>query len=131
MIFVDTSAWFAYSIPDDQSHDKALRWVQHNQLPLITTDYVIDKTLTLLRARAQAARAIQLGELLFSGKLAQLHYLTEDNIQRAWHVFRQYIDKEWSFTDCTSRVVMEELGITHAFSFDQHFRQFGTVAVLP
>lgn len=131
MIFVDTSAWFAYAIPDDQNHDEALRWVQHNRLPLITTDYIVDETLTLLRARAQDLRAVQLGELLFSGKLAQLRYLTEDDIQRAWHVFRQYTDKEWSFTDCTSRVVMEELGITHAFSFDQHFRQFGTVAVLP
>lgn len=131
MIFVDTSAWFAHAIPDDEHHEEALGWVRQNRLLLVTTDYIIDETLTLLRARAQTLRATQLGELLFSGNLAQMHYLSQDDIQHAWQVFRQYTDKEWSFTDCTSRVVMEELGITDAFFFDQHFRQFGTVAVLP
>ncbi len=28
-------------------------------------------------------------------------------------------------------VVMERLGITTAFALDKHFRQFGTVAVVP
>ncbi|HEX9987631.1 MAG TPA: hypothetical protein VGE45_04035, partial [Chloroflexia bacterium] len=59
------------------------------------------------------------------------YYLIEEDILTAWQVFRTYADKEWSFTDCTSKVVIEKLGITHAFAFDQHFRQFGTVAVVP
>ena len=46
-------------------------------------------------------------------------------------MFRDYADKDWSFTDCTSKVVIDSLGITTAFSFDQHFRQFGTVTVVP
>jgi predicted nucleic acid-binding protein len=33
--------------------------------------------------------------------------------------------------DCTSKVVIERLGLTHALSFDQHFLQFGTVTVVP
>lgn len=41
------------------------------------------------------------------------------------------VDKQWSFTDCTSRVVMERLGIQKVFAFDDHFRQFGTVTVVP
>ena len=98
---------------------------------LITTDYIIDEALTALKARGEPRRAFELGERFFNGTLTLIYYLSQDDIQRAWHVFRQYTDKEWSFTDCTSRVVMEELGITQAFSFDQHFRQFGTVAVLP
>ena len=40
-------------------------------------------------------------------------------------------DKEWSFTDCVSRAVIERLGITTAVAFDEHFRQFGTVIVVP
>lgn len=40
-------------------------------------------------------------------------------------------DKRWSFTDCTSKVVMEEVGCRTAIAFDEHFRQFGTVAVEP
>jgi predicted nucleic acid-binding protein len=45
-------------------------------------------------------------------------------------VFQRFHDKEWSFTDCTSRVVMQRLGIQRAFAFDDHFRQFGTVTVV-
>jgi len=40
-------------------------------------------------------------------------------------------DKEWSFTDCTSKFVIAQLAIAYALSFDQHFRQFGTVIVVP
>ena len=49
----------------------------------------------------------------------------------AWQVFRRFSDKEWSFTDCTSKVVMDRLGITTAFTFDHHFRQFGAVTLVP
>lgn len=40
-------------------------------------------------------------------------------------------DKNWSFTDCTSKVVMEQLGVKAAFAFDHHFHQFGTIQVVP
>jgi predicted nucleic acid-binding protein len=49
----------------------------------------------------------------------------------AWETFERFADKDWSFTDCTSKVVIEQLGITHAFSFDHHFQQFGTVQLVP
>jgi len=49
----------------------------------------------------------------------------------AWNVFRRFTDKAWSFTDCVSYVVMQRLKISTACSFDEHFRQFGTVAVVP
>jgi predicted nucleic acid-binding protein len=57
--------------------------------------------------------------------------LTEDDIREAWSIFLRYSDKEWSFTDCTSKVVIEKLQITTAFAFDHHFRRFGTVQVVP
>ena len=46
-------------------------------------------------------------------------------------MMRQYQDKGWSFTDCVSRVIMQRLDIRTAFAFDDHFRQFGTVTVVP
>ncbi|NJK27501.1 MAG: type II toxin-antitoxin system VapC family toxin [Coleofasciculaceae cyanobacterium SM2_3_26] len=70
-------------------------------------------------------------QAFFSGALAPLHYLTEEDIQQAWQIFWQFSDKDWSFTDCTSRVVMARLGLVDAFVFDRHFRQFGFVKVAP
>lgn len=46
-------------------------------------------------------------------------------------MFRRFDDKMWSFTDCTSKWTMEKLEIKQAFSFDHHFRQFGSVSVVP
>jgi hypothetical protein len=131
MIFVDSGAWFASVVPWDMNHAAATAWLQQNREPLLTTDYIVDETLTLLRARKEMPRAAALGGLLFGGRLAQLYFLPEADLRAAWQVFQSYADKEWSFTDCTSKVVIEKLGLSHAFSFDQHFRQFGTVLVVP
>ncbi|GAB4417178.1 MAG: hypothetical protein Fur0044_12770 [Anaerolineae bacterium] len=131
MIFVDTGAWFTSVIPSDRDHTAATHWLNQNRAPLLTTDYVIDETLTLLKARGQYGRAMVLGEQFFRGALGKIYYLTEPDILLAWQVFKQFSDKEWSFTDCTSKVVMEKLQITQAFAFDHHFRQFGSVEVVP
>ncbi|NJL47736.1 MAG: type II toxin-antitoxin system VapC family toxin [Leptolyngbyaceae cyanobacterium SM2_5_2] len=131
MIFVDTGAWFASVVPSDSDHSVASTWLSQNRKPLITTDYVVDETLTLLRIRREKQRAIALGTAFFSGTLATIHHLTTAEIQQAWQVFRQFSDKDWSFTDCTSKVVMESLHITQAFAFDRHFHQFGSVQVVP
>jgi uncharacterized protein len=131
MIFVDTGAWYASTVPDDDNHQKAQEWLRANDQPLLTTDYVIDETLTLLKVRGHAPLALDLGVALFAGELADVVLVTEDDIQQAWQTFRQFHDKDWSFTDCTSKVVMERLRAAQAFSFDHHFRQFGSVGVVP
>src|SRR5206468_12200235 len=43
----------------------------------------------------------------------------------AWSLFIERTDKPWSFTDCTSFVLMENLGIRQAVAFDANFRQAG------
>jgi predicted nucleic acid-binding protein len=131
MIFVDTSGWFASVVTKDINHDAASRWLQQNREPLLTTDHVVDELLTLLKARDQLPVALSIGQRLLDGKLAQLHHLTEADFREAWQVFQQFADKDWSFTDCTSKVVMEKLGVKQAFAFDQHFKQFGSIAVVP
>lgn len=131
MIFTDTGGWYGLSIPEDPNHFAAIGWSVRNRQPLVTTDYVVDETLTLLSARGHSAAALALGRQFFGGSLATIYYLTEADIRAAWQTFTRYADKEWSFTDCASKVVMEKLGITEAFAFDQHFRQFGTVTVVP
>jgi predicted nucleic acid-binding protein len=131
MIFVDTGAWFAITVPSDPNHKAAKRWLQQNLSPFLTTDYVIDETLTLLRARGELQRAVALGQAFFSGELTQIHYLTQQDIQETWRVFQQFSDKQWSFTDCSSKIIIEQFNCEAAFAFDYHFRQFGTVLIVP
>jgi predicted nucleic acid-binding protein len=131
MIFVDSGAWFAAAVLPDRRHAEARRWLEQNTEPLLTTDYIVDETLTLLRARGEPKRALTVGGQFFLGELATIYHVTEDDIRAAWDVFRRYADKEWSFTDCTSKVVMDRLQITTAFAFDKHFHQFGGIIVVP
>jgi len=131
MIFVDTGGWFASVVPWDGAHLQAAAWLAQNRERLVTTDYILDETLTLLRTKNEPVLALQLGKQLIQDTIATLVYLSEDQIKSAWLVFQQFHDKGWSFTDCTSKVFMEEYEISQAFSFDQHFRQFGSVTVVP
>lgn len=131
MIFVDTGAWFAAIVPTDPNYKRAVEWLGNNDEPLFITDYIVDETLTLLRARGENTRALNVGDAFFAGELARVYHLSEQDLTEAYKVFRDYEDKEWSFTDCTSKIVMENFGITTAFAFDRHFKQFGTVLVVP
>ena len=131
MVFVDTSAWFAAVVPSDPNHPHAANWLATNSEVLITTDYIIDETLTLLRARGERQRAKLLGNKFFEASIAEIYFLTEEDIREAWAIFEQYDDKGWSFTDCSSKVVIDEMNISQAFAFDHHFHQFGTVQVVP
>ena len=131
MIFVDTGAWYASLVPTDPDHSRAVQWLANNRFPLLTTDYVIDEILTLLRARGERKRALLLGARFFQQDLVAIHKITTGDLTLAWKTFEQFDDKNWSFTDCTSKVVMEQLDIEVAFAFDHHFHQFGTVQVVP
>lgn len=130
-VFVDTGAWFARFVPADADHAAAKSWLDANSQPLITTDYVVDELLTLLRMRGEYQRALAVGPLILRGEICGLEWVTPQDVDQAWQIFATYGDKGWSFTDCVSRVVMAGLGITTAFAFDEHFRQFGTVGVVP
>ena len=131
MIFVDTGAWFAAFVPNDADHAAADAWLEANTELLVTTDYSVDELLTLLKMRREYQRALDIGPRLLQSNIARLEWVQSADIQQAWTIFQQYQDKNWSFTDCVSRVVMERLAIQTAFAFDDHFRQFGTVTVVP
>jgi uncharacterized protein len=131
LIFVDTSVWFAYFVEEDVDHALVRAW--HSQMTdvLVTTDYVLDELLTLLKARGYARKAARVGDLIFAESMCELLYLNVEDVEEAWRLFRRFDDKAWSFTDCTSYIVMQRLGITTAAALDDHFRQFGFVSVVP
>jgi len=131
VIFVDTGAFFAAFVPSDPDHVAAYGWVMENRQPLVTSDYILDELLTLLKARGEFQRALDLGGKLLSGETARLEWVTPADVQAAWQIFSTFRDKGWSFTDCVSLAMMRRLHISVAFAFDVHFRQFGEIGVVP
>lgn len=131
MIFVDTGAWYAFAIPSDPDHEQAKEILGNSTEPLVTSDYVVDELLTLFAVRGQKPKGIEwLHDVLAPGG-TRLILVSEDDFAGAVLIYEQFGDKAWSFTDCTSYVLIERLALEHACSFDHHFRQFGIVNVLP
>jgi len=129
-VFADTSAWFAIKDADDANHILALDFIQQHPL-LITTNFVIDETITLVRSHLGHRDAVDIGERLWRGEMATVVWVTREDEQAAWELFKRYDDKKFSFTDCTSFVVMRRLGLLYAFTFDEDFEQTGEFVRVP
>ena len=128
-IFADTSGWYALVDASDPDHGRARDWFMQNRLPLITTDYIFDETLTLIRTSLGHVKAVKFAEKLLASRLAQLISVTEEDKERAWAIFQRYDDKVLRFTDCTSFAVMERLEIDTAFTVDHDFEALRYIMV--
>ncbi len=91
----------------------------------VTTDYVMDETITLIRHAHSHAKATEFAEAALASRVLKIVYVDKIMFSSALELFRKNSDKTWSFTDCTSFAVMNSLGVATAFSFDRHFRQAG------
>ncbi len=129
-IFVDTSAWYAFIDKNDRDHPAAMNKVKVLDRSLLTSNYVHDEILTLLKTRLGPSIAISFGQKLWDQEVSALVRITEEDEARAWGIFRQYRDKGFSFTDCTSFALMERLDIDTVFAFDDHFVQYGKFVTL-
>jgi predicted nucleic acid-binding protein len=129
MVFVDTGAWFALSVISDPDHAAAKDFIEQNRDVLVTSDYVVDELLTLFIVRRAKVKGIEWLRDVFRG-LSVIRVESGD-FSEAMQVYSDFTDKAWSFTDCTSYVMMRRLKISTAFSFDSHFREFGTVQIVP
>lgn len=130
LAFVDTSAWFSFFVAGDPDHRVVAGTLPEWEGRLLTTDYVFDELVTLLRYRTSHNDALKVGNALRDGSLARLIPLQPQDLDQAWDRFTQERDKRYSFTDCTSFATMSRLGLDTAFATDEHFRQAGFV-VLP
>ena len=96
----------------------------------MTTEYIVDETVTLLLLRHSHAAAADFLQTIERSEALRLEWIGPDRFHAAAGFFRRHADKEWSFTDCVSFVTMRELRIRDAFTTDHHFQQAGFVPLL-
>lgn len=124
-VFIDTGAWYALKNKNDPDHDNVVSFFK--RLPsagiiCYTSDYVIDESITLTRIRLNNHQvASALAQELLSEKAAKIIYAAPHYLARALEIFSKYSDQSFSFTDCTSFAIMEDLKIDEALAFDRHF----------
>ena len=127
-VFVDTAGWIACGDVADPAHtaacgarDAALEAGR----TLVTTDFVVDETLTLMRLRLGSREAEAWWHQIDSSRRLHWERIDAARFDRAREFFFRHRDKSFSFTDCTSFVVMRELRLTDVLTTDHHFRQAG------
>ena len=130
-IFVDTGAWYALLDKSDANHHAAVKLKDSLIHPLVTSNYIVDEVITISRNRLGYEVAVEIGQKLWDESIANLIRVIPQDEKKAWEIFVTYHDKTFSFTDCTSFALMERIGITEAFAFDEHFTQYGRFIVLP
>lgn len=127
-LFVDTAGWIACADEADPSHGQAVAardaWLE-NEGVLLTTDYVADETLTLLRLRLGLDAAETWWHQVDGSSRLRWEFISLARSDKARSLFFRYRDKTFSFTDCTSFVVMRELRLREALTTDHHFAQAG------
>jgi uncharacterized protein len=127
-VFVDTAGWVACADAADTVHTraKAARDAALEQgQPLVTTDYVVDETLTVLRLRLGLRAAESWWRQIDASSRLRWERISVERFDRARTLFFQFRDKNFSFTDCSSFVVMQELRLRQALTTDRHFEHMG------
>jgi len=129
MIFVDTSAWYALEVEDDENHAFAMTFREELRVgrygALLTSDYVLDEVITLLRLKRGAEPSLRFADKVLRSRSISLIWIDRLIFDEALKLLKERPDKKWSFTDCTSFVIMNQLSVNDAFAFDQNFEQAG------
>jgi predicted nucleic acid-binding protein len=132
-VFIDTNGWIALNSKRDQFHEAAVKLnkelLQKGSF-YVTTNYVLDETYTGLLTKVGHFAAIDFGKKIRASKLIMVVHISEKIEEETWHFFQKHSDKGFSFTDCTSFVVMRRFNLTEAFTNDHHFVQAGFTILL-
>ena len=128
-VFVDTSAWFAYINAADPDHRRVRDVLDEPAVRFVTSGYVFDETVTLAQARLGHRRAVTVGRTLLDEAIVELLHVTSPDERAAWALFERRPDKAYSFTDCTSFVLMRRERIVQAVALDAHFSQEGFTVI--
>jgi uncharacterized protein len=132
LIFLDTGFLFALFVEGDADHDRVKPVFEpYRGQPLsgvlLTTNYIVDETVTLLRRRghpdpnARHRLAVDVGDQLLAGVFGDVYRVTDEDDEQALSYLARHDDQNYSFTDCVSFVLMDRLGITEALAIDKEF----------
>jgi hypothetical protein len=123
--FVDTGAWYALLDKNDPDHVRVAETFRAYRGRLVTSNFVFDEAVTLARYRLGWGVAEKLGSQLQGQRVARVERVTLKDEAAAWSIFEEYRDKRFSFTDCTSFVLVQRLALPVCLAIDSDFRSFG------
>lgn len=123
--FADTWFWVALINKKDSGH------VAATALRKKVGDDIITSQLVMIEFMGRCAKPATLRKLCFelvnalaSGPIKVIGH-TDAMYVRAFNIYENFKDKEWSLVDCASFEMMRDGNITEALTNDKHFTQAG------
>lgn len=134
-LFADTSGWGNIVDASQPYHPLATeiyRAARRQGRKVIITNYVVAELVALMTSPLRIPRPMVIAfiESLRTSPYVEIVHIDRRIDEQVWELFRSRPDKEWSWTDCASFVVMRERGILEALTTDHHFEQAGFVRLL-
>jgi hypothetical protein len=132
-VFVDTSGFYALLATDDPAHTAAcdiLRLGSEKKMRYMTTDYIIDETATLLKARKLGYIVAEFIDTVIESNACHIEWMNPDFFSQTSRFFLKHADHAWSFTDCFSFIVMKNNNIPSALTKDGDYKAAGFHAML-
>jgi len=129
-VFIDTSHWLALVNPRDRWHARAAEAASGPAQRGVTTDAVLVEVADALCRRDLRPWAVRVVEAVRAAPEVETVHVDERLFERAFELYKDRADEDWSMTDCISFVVMKERKIETALTADQHFVQAGFKALL-
>lgn len=129
-VFADSFYFLGLVNPRDKAHAKCLAFSQSSDRPLITTTWVLMEVGDALSRGTDRDVFLALLEGIAADAATAVLPPSQEQFAKAVALFAARPDKDWSLTDCTSFIIMQEQGVTEALTSDRHFRQAGYSALL-
>ena len=130
IVFADAFYFVARLNRRDQYRSRVHAFMRDFEGELVTTDWVLMEVLDAL-AGSELRNGLRDFILeLRASESCEIIEASRELFDRALTFYHRHADKEWSLTDCTSFVVMRDMGIKEALTGDKHFEQAGFTALL-
>ena len=130
MLFVDTSGWASLFVKQERDYELATKnmskYLQAG-LRVITLELVLIELYSLLTSPIKMdhqKRNRIIGKIRDSS-WATIIPIDDKLLESAWELSRSRPDKNYSVVDCSSFIIMSQLGITQVLTADRHFVQAG------
>jgi predicted nucleic acid-binding protein len=125
-VFIDSSAYLVLLDQDDAHHSQAaaiLRQIAVQRYRQFSTNAILIESHALILSAMGTRAATHFLRSMENSNTVVVRVRSSDE-ERAKQVISRYHDKDFSFTDALSFIVMERLGLKLAFTFDRHFAQY-------
>lgn len=126
MIYVDTSAFLAILITDDQNHQRAMEcWLNllEEEKPLLTNNYVLVESIVIIQKRLGLSKVRDFHEKLLP--FVTVDWMDGNQHEASIRFLFAANRRQLSLVDCSSFESMRRMKIEKVFTFDTQFAEQG------